>query len=234
MGSFRLAAGRLHHHNHFNFTESREETVWPSLLHSCRSELTRQGISLPYDRYSYGRRLPGLQSSACTPSFNLPAPGRRHTLYVHLRVCRVLCFIKQLQPPFYCKPFSLTALAAQGTRVNPFPKLRVQFAEFLLPSSLKRFRIFILPTCVGLRYGLVRLKLRGFSWNPFRLLRKLKVRSPHTLELRARIFLSAFSNAGTRTSIPRTTFRDPSPHRILTMVQEYSPASHQLRISASP
>ena len=47
LGSFRLAAGRLHHHKHFNFTESREETVWPSLCHSCRSELTRQGISLP-------------------------------------------------------------------------------------------------------------------------------------------------------------------------------------------
>src|SRR5574343_998650 len=47
MGSFRLSAGRLHHHKHFNFAESREETVWPSLRHSCRSELTRQGISLP-------------------------------------------------------------------------------------------------------------------------------------------------------------------------------------------
>ena len=44
------------------------------------------------------------------------------------------------------------------------PKLRCQFAEFLLLSSLKRLRIFILPTCVGLRYGLVRLKLSGFSW----------------------------------------------------------------------
>ena len=46
-------------------------------------------------RYSYGRRLPGLRSRASlalTPSINLPAPGRRHTLYVHFRVCRVLCF----------------------------------------------------------------------------------------------------------------------------------------------
>ena len=47
MGSFRLSAGRLHHHKHFNFAESLEETVWRSLRHSCRSELTRQGISLP-------------------------------------------------------------------------------------------------------------------------------------------------------------------------------------------
>ena len=27
-----------------------------------------------------------------TPSINLPAPGRRHTLYFHFRVRRVLCF----------------------------------------------------------------------------------------------------------------------------------------------
>ena len=33
-----------------------------------------------------------LDESRLTPSINLPAPGRRHTLYVHLRVCRVLCF----------------------------------------------------------------------------------------------------------------------------------------------
>jgi hypothetical protein len=44
------------------------------------------------------------------------------------------------------------------------PKLRCQFAEFLQPSSLKRLRIFISPTCVGLRYGRSRLKLSGFSW----------------------------------------------------------------------
>ena len=33
------------------------------------------------------------------------------------------------------------------------PKLRYQFAEFLLLSSLKHLRILFLPTCVGLRYG---------------------------------------------------------------------------------
>jgi hypothetical protein len=44
------------------------------------------------------------------------------------------------------------------------PKLRCQFAEFLLPSSLKRLRIFISPTCVGFRYGRSRLELSGFSW----------------------------------------------------------------------
>ena len=37
----------------------------PKSLHlSCGSELTRQGISLPYNRYSYYRRLLGLQFRA--------------------------------------------------------------------------------------------------------------------------------------------------------------------------
>ena len=80
-------------------------------------------------------------------------------------------FIKQSQPPFFCNPFSLLAQASQDTRAYLIPKLRYQFAEFLLPSSLKRLRILISPTCVGLRYGLVRLKLRGFSWNHFQSLR---------------------------------------------------------------
>lgn len=59
----------------------------------------------------------------------------------------------------------------------------------------------------------VKLKLRGFSWNHFQLL-LLRRAWPRTLEFRARICQSAFSNARTGTSNTRTTFRDPSPHRI--------------------
>ena len=47
MGSFRLAAGRGYLHPQDNFAESLVETAGMSLRHSCRSELTRQGISLP-------------------------------------------------------------------------------------------------------------------------------------------------------------------------------------------
>ena len=46
MGSFRLAAGTGHLHPECNFAESLVETVRMLLCHSCRSELTRQGISL--------------------------------------------------------------------------------------------------------------------------------------------------------------------------------------------
>src|SRR5260221_334212 len=42
-----IHAGTPHLHGEFNFTESMLETAGKSLRHSCRSELTRQGISLP-------------------------------------------------------------------------------------------------------------------------------------------------------------------------------------------
>ena len=46
MGSFRPAAGNQHLHWYCNFAGPPIETAPKSLLHSCRSELTRQGISL--------------------------------------------------------------------------------------------------------------------------------------------------------------------------------------------
>src|SRR5947207_7449906 len=46
MGSFRLAASRGYLHPQYNFAESLVETARMLLCHSCRSELTRQGISL--------------------------------------------------------------------------------------------------------------------------------------------------------------------------------------------
>ena len=46
-GLFRPIAGNRHLHRYYNFTGITVETVSGSLHHSCRSELTRQGISLP-------------------------------------------------------------------------------------------------------------------------------------------------------------------------------------------
>ena len=42
------------------------------------------------------------------------------------------------------------------------PKLRMQFAEFLQYSSLKRLGLLDPPTCVGLRYGLRVINLEAF------------------------------------------------------------------------
>src|SRR5579872_7239789 len=46
MGSFCPVAGTRNPHRDCNFAEHVVETVPKSLRHSCRSELTRQGISL--------------------------------------------------------------------------------------------------------------------------------------------------------------------------------------------
>ena len=74
-------------------------------------------------------------------------------------------FDKQLQPPILCGRSRLGGVNPPDLpAAHLLPKLRCQFAEFLLLSSLKRLRIFILPTCVGLRYGPNGLKLSGFSW----------------------------------------------------------------------
>src|SRR6185312_9114373 len=97
-----------------------------------------------------GRRLPGLRFKACTSPLNLPAPGRRQTLYVVLDDFAEPCvFSKQSPPPGLCHP----ALVAQN-EVSLLPKLREQFAEFLQHHSLKRLGILYQSTCVGLGYDL--------------------------------------------------------------------------------
>ena len=104
--------------------------------------------------FSYGRRLPGLRSRACTPSFNLPAPGRRHTLYVHLTCLQSAVFLLNSRSHhFIATSFGSSREGLHLLEAYLIPKLRYQFAEFLLLSSLKRLRIFIPPTCVRLRYG---------------------------------------------------------------------------------
>ena len=73
-------------------------------------------------------------------------------------------FIKQLQPPILCDLIGLHPRGLHLLKAHLLPKLRCQFAEFLLQSSLKRLRILISRTSVGLRYGRLWLKLSGFSW----------------------------------------------------------------------
>lgn len=46
--------------------------------------------------------------------------------------------------------------------VSLIPKLRDNFAEFLNEGYLERFRILSLPTCVGLWYGHLVLRLEVF------------------------------------------------------------------------
>src|SRR5690606_41309192 len=59
------------------------------------------------DRYSYGRRLLGLSfraSPKLTHPLNLPAPGRRHRVYVVLRLSTLLCFWETVAWVWYLRP----------------------------------------------------------------------------------------------------------------------------------
>ncbi len=64
-------------------------------------------------------------------------------------------FIKQSQPPIFCNLIGLHPQGLHLLKAHLLPKLRCQFAEFLLLSYLKRLRILISRTSVGLRYGRV-------------------------------------------------------------------------------
>src|SRR6201984_1266138 len=137
-------------------TNSPSHSPRQSLYHST----IRAGRNFPDKEFRYLRTV--IVTAAVYRDFNQElAPHHlifRHragvTPYTSTFVFAECCvFIKQSQPPVYCNPFTLPAQASQATRAYLIPKLRYQFAEFLLPSSLKRLRILISPTCVGLRYG---------------------------------------------------------------------------------
>ena len=97
-----------------------------------------------------------------TPPFNLPAPGRRQTLYVVFDLAESCVFSKQSLDPIRCDPLALHPQGLHATRVPLLPKLRGQFAEFLNEGSHLRLRIFSSPTCVGLRYGYPLFSLEAF------------------------------------------------------------------------
>ena len=98
-----------------------------------------------------------------TSLFNLPAPGRRQTLYVVFDLAESCVFSKQSLGPLYCNSFAHpTAGIGHGNRAPLIPKLRGEFAEFLNEGSHSRLRIFSSPTCVGLRYGYPSHSLEAF------------------------------------------------------------------------
>ena len=67
-------------------------------------------------------------------------------------------FLINSRYPLVCA--TLTLLAQK--RVTLLPKLRVQFAEFLQHSSLKRLGMLYQSTCVGFGYGQY---AEAISWN---------------------------------------------------------------------
>jgi hypothetical protein len=88
-----------------------------------------------------------------TPPLNLPAPGRRQTLYVVFDFAESCVFSKQSPGPFHCDHRGLRGRTPTPSMAHLLPKLRCEFAEFLHKGSLKRLGILSPSTCVGLRYG---------------------------------------------------------------------------------
>ena len=125
----------------------------------------RAGRNLPDKEFRYLRTVivtaavhwgfsSKLRSCELTSPFNLPAPGRRQTLYVVLLTLQSPVFLVNSRLGLLsATPFGSIRRNFTYTGAHLLPKLRWQFAEFLNKSSLKRLRILSSSTCVGLRYG---------------------------------------------------------------------------------
>ena len=99
-----------------------------------------------------------------TGPLNLPAPGRRQSIYINLTSSHGPVFlINSRFPLFSATPQRFQSQRPSRRKAPLLPKLRGHFAEFLNHSSPERLSIFNLTTCVGLGYGPYTHIARGFS-----------------------------------------------------------------------
>lgn len=99
-----------------------------------------------------------------TGPLNLPAPGRRQSIYINLTSSHGPVFlINSRFPLFSATPQRFQPLGPSRREAPLLPKLRGHFAEFLNHSSPARLSIFYLTTCVGYGYGPYTHIARGFS-----------------------------------------------------------------------
>ena len=98
-----------------------------------------------------------------TGPLNLPAPGRRQSIYINLTSSHGPVFlINSRFPLFSATPQHSNRKGSSHHRAPLLPKLRGHFAEFLNHSSPERLSIFNLTTCVGLGYGPYTHSLEAF------------------------------------------------------------------------
>ena len=86
-----------------------------------------------------------------TPPLNLPAAGKRQSVYVVFPTLHRPVFLINSRGSRFAAAWS-TQLP-KWTEAILIPKLWNHFAEFLNEGSLERLRILSSPTCVRLRYG---------------------------------------------------------------------------------
>ena len=165
----------------------------------------------------WGLNSPLRPQSDLTGPLNLPAPGRRQSVYIDLPSSHGPVFLVNSRFPL------LSATTTSSTRRSPavaplLPKLRGHFAEFLNHSSPDRLSILYLTTCVGLRYGPYMHSLEAFLdsiGSPT---------SPQTGTHHASpIKLYGFTNTAGHTLTPQSNqwlgYLPASPHRLTTTDQ---------------
>lgn len=110
----------------------------------------------------WGLNSPLRPTRGLTGPLNLPAPGRRQSVYIDFTVfARTCVFSKQSLPSILCDHHQLKTSLSPA--VAPLlPKLRGHFAEFLNHSSPDRLSILYLTTCVGYGYGPCMHSLEAF------------------------------------------------------------------------
>ncbi len=125
----------------------------------------RAGRNLPDKEFRYLRTVivtaavywglaSRLRSKELTHPRDLPAPGRRQTLYIALRLNAESCvFGKQSLGPIHCGSPGLRWQAPSPRRAPLLPKLRGDFAEFLNHGLPDRLGMLYPPTCVGFGTG---------------------------------------------------------------------------------
>lgn len=132
MGSFRLADNISHLHKNFIFAENILETAGRSLCHSCASELTRQGITLPQDRYSYSRRLPEIPFFAKYAPYSLTGTGQASDLIPLFSNLQSPVFLVNSRPPRFSLQYPHQCNSKYIFSTILFiPKLQSHFAQFL-------------------------------------------------------------------------------------------------------
>ena len=142
-------------------------------------------------------------------------------------------------PRFSATPFRSPGKLVHVMRAHLLPKLRCHFAEFLNQSSLERLGIFSPPTCVGLQYGRHSGTLtRSFSWKRGIIELMAPKSQPHHLSaLGTRLWPLPPTLPAYGLEPPSIRGLDYPPPSLLVKpsvpVQECSPASHHLRLSAS-
>ena len=98
-----------------------------------------------------------------TGPLNLPAPGRRQSIYINFTSSHGPVFlINSRFPLFSATPQRFQPHGPSRREAPLLPKLRGHFAEFLNHSSPERLSIFNLTTCVGLGYGPYTHSLEAF------------------------------------------------------------------------